>query len=103
MTAKNATVWMSMNKSPSNLSTVGAAMSKSVLPILLAIGSLAQPAKAESLLLSNATVHTVSGATLTAGSVLVKDGKIEAVGAQLTAPGVKVIDLQGQHLFPGLI
>ncbi|MDB6108284.1 MAG: Amidohydrolase [Pedosphaera sp.] len=103
MTARNAIAWMIMNKSPVKFSTVATAFSRAVIPVLLVVGSLAQSVSAESLLLSNAVVHTISGATLTAGSVLVKDGKIEAVGAQLTAPGVKVIDLQGQHLYPGLI
>jgi imidazolonepropionase-like amidohydrolase len=103
MTARSAIAWTSMNKSPSKISLVTAAISRAVIPMLLLLGLHAEPAGAESLLLSNAIVHTVSDATLTPGSVLVKDGKIEAVGAQLAAPGVKVIDLQGQHLYPGLI
>ena len=60
-------------------------------------------ASADSLLLTGATVHTVSGATLSPGQVLVKDGKIAAVGASVSAAGAKVVDLQGLHLFPGLI
>ncbi|MBI3853912.1 MAG: amidohydrolase family protein [Verrucomicrobia bacterium] len=59
--------------------------------------------QAEALLLSNAVVHTVTGKTLSPGQVLVKDGKIDAVGASLVVGGVKVVDLNGQHLYPGLI
>jgi imidazolonepropionase-like amidohydrolase len=54
-------------------------------------------------LLKGATVHTVSGATISAGEVLLRDGKIAAVGQALDAGGAKVVDLAGQHLYPGLI
>ena len=45
---------------------------------------------AESLLLSGATVHTVSGETLAPGQVLLRDGRIAAVGTHeelAAAPG----------------
>lgn len=58
---------------------------------------------AETILFSRATVHTVSGETFSPGDVLVRDGKIAAVGAQLSAEGGKVIDLTGKHLYPGII
>lgn len=103
MTATSAIAWMSMNKSPSGFTTISAALPRVIIPVLLLLGLLAESARGESLLLSNGIVHTVSGATLTPGSVLIKDDKIQAVGAQLSAPGVKVIDLKGQHLYPGLL
>ena len=65
---------------------------------------------AETLLLSNAVVHTVSSATLPSGEVLVQNGKIIQVfdstsqGSSRTLPtDVTVVDLKGQHLYPGLI
>lgn len=58
---------------------------------------------AESFLLSNATVNVISGPALASGEVLVRDGKIAAVGSHLDASGARVIDLQGQQLYPGLI
>ena len=58
---------------------------------------------AETLLLTGATVHTVSGATITNGQVLVKDGKIAAVGKSVSGEGAKEISLKGQHLYPGMI
>src|SRR5437588_9698640 len=61
------------------------------------------PASGQTLLLSGGTVHTITGETLSPGKVLVKDGKISAVGANLSASGVQVIDLSGLHLYPGLI
>jgi len=72
----------------------------------LAVLSLLQGtlvATAESLLLTGATVHTVSGDTLVPGQVLVENGKITAVGKLVASSGAKVIDLNGQHLYPGLI
>ncbi len=67
------------------------------------------PARAETLLLTGATVHTVSGATYAPGDVLIKDGKITGVfdaGRAQRPPdvaGTVKIDLRGQHLYPGLI
>jgi len=67
----------------------------------LAVASIS--AQAESLLLTGANVHTISGETLSPGQVLVENGKISAVGSTLSAAGASVIDLKGQHLYPGLI
>ena len=73
--------------------------------LLLAIGiGGSQPcAFGASLLLTGATVHTVSGDTLAPGQVLIQDGKIAAVGKTVPAGGVIPIDLAGQHLYPGII
>jgi imidazolonepropionase-like amidohydrolase len=64
--------------------------------------SCAVSVDAATLLLKNATVHTVSGPVLTNAPVLVRDGRIASVG---TAPATadKVVDLHGLQLFPGLI
>src|SRR5262245_45676460 len=56
--------------------------------------------KAESLLLTGAIVHTVSGDTLAPGQVLIRDGKIAAVGATVAGGDVPILDLKGQHLYP---
>src|SRR5260370_32973167 len=54
--------------------------------------------------LRNVTVHTVSGANITNGSIFVRDGKIVGVGAKLAAPkGVKIIEGKSMHVYPGLI
>ncbi len=64
---------------------------------------------AENLLLSNAVVHTVSSATITNGEVLVQNGKIVQVfdassrSGRILPADVAVIDLKGQHAYPGLI
>ncbi len=58
---------------------------------------------AETLLLQGATVHTVSGETLSPGDVLIKDGKIAAVGKSLPTGDATIVDLKGKHLYPGMI
>jgi imidazolonepropionase-like amidohydrolase len=58
---------------------------------------------AASLLLTGGIVHTVSGPTLTNASLLVRDGKIAAVGQTITEAADQTLDLKGQHVFPGLI
>ncbi len=76
------------------------------LRLLLVVGAMASAplnAGAESFLLAGATVHTISGDTLVPGQVLVRDGKIAAVGKTVPADGAASIDLAGQHLYPGLI
>jgi imidazolonepropionase-like amidohydrolase len=63
----------------------------------------AHPAFAQTLLLSGATVHTVSGETYSPGQVLIQNGKIAAVGATVPSGAAQTIDLKGQHLYPGII
>jgi imidazolonepropionase-like amidohydrolase len=60
-------------------------------------------AAAETLLFKGAAVHTVSGQPISGGEVLVRDGKIAAVGKSVGAAEAKVIELAGLHLYPGLI
>jgi imidazolonepropionase-like amidohydrolase len=74
--------------------------------LLIVAGALAAAStktSAETLLLAGATVHTISGETLTPGQVLIREGKIAAVGRTVSAEGAKATDLGGQHLYPGLI
>jgi imidazolonepropionase-like amidohydrolase len=69
--------------------------------LLLIHGTLARGA--EHLVFNHATIHTVTGLTLTNASLEVREGKIAAMGTDLSAPGATRIDLKGAHLFPGLI
>ena len=65
---------------------------------------VAPPVKPTTLLVKNATIWT-SGAAgkLTNADLLVKDGRISAVGKGLSATGAIEIDATGKHLTPGLI
>jgi imidazolonepropionase-like amidohydrolase len=56
------------------------------------------------IVIRNAKIVTVTGATIERGSVLIRDGKIAEVGARVTAPSnAKVIDATGLSVYPGLI
>jgi imidazolonepropionase-like amidohydrolase len=51
-----------------------------------------------------ATVHIGNGQVLNNATVLMVDGKITAVGTNVTIPaGAQKIDAQGKHVYPGLI
>ncbi len=77
--------------------------------LLIALLCLGNLASAETILLKNAVVHTVSAETITNGSVLVQNGKIIQVfdnklpSRILIPDGTDEIDLNGLHLYPGLI
>ncbi len=87
------------------------------LTLLLSLSSLAQgrgnkairvkqPANqaAREMLIKNATILTASRGTIQNGSILVRDGKIAAVGANVTAgPNAMVIDATGKYVTPGII
>ena len=54
--------------------------------------------------ITNAEVWTVSGETIENGTVVVRDGKIQAVGRDVSIPGdAEVIDARGGALIPGII
>lgn len=81
-------------------------MNKAFPFLLLLTALLAGPNRivaADSFVLRGAIVHTVSGPNLHPGSVLVRDGRITAVGETVSSDGSPVIDLDGMHLYPGLI
>lgn len=68
-------------------------------------GRAAPPERPVAVLVRNATVWTSAAAgILEATDLLVRDGRIAAIGKGLAAPaGAHVIDAQGRHLTPGLI
>jgi len=60
--------------------------------------------KQENILIKNATVWTSDAAgKLEETDVLVKDGKIAAIGKNLADASAKIIDGKGKHLTPGII
>jgi len=66
-------------------------------------GSYITPTPSE-VLIRNATVLTMTKGTIRNGSVLIRNGKIAAVGTNLSAsPDAKVIDASGRFVMPGII
>jgi imidazolonepropionase-like amidohydrolase len=73
--------------------------------LLLSALLAAAPAAGETTAIVGATVLTVSKAgNLEKATVLIRDGKIAAVGADVQVPaGAKVIDGAGRYVMPGII
>lgn len=73
--------------------------------IAFAVLAIATPAAAETVAIVNARLETAGAAgTIPSGTIVLKDGKIAAVGAGVTAPaGARVIDARGGVVTPGLI
>jgi imidazolonepropionase-like amidohydrolase len=74
-------------------------------PLLLSALLAAAPAAGETTAIVGATVLTVSKAgNLDKATVLIRDGKIAAVGADVKVPaGARVIDGAGRFVMPGII
>ena len=63
-----------------------------------------RPFPGRTTLIRNATIMTASGPSIPNGSVLLRDGKIAAVGTSVTAPpDALVIDGTGKYVTPGII
>jgi imidazolonepropionase-like amidohydrolase len=91
------------------MKTQGSNLKAQIVFAAIAISFASTTGWAESLFLSGATIHPVSGPTIASGDVLVQDGKIKGVfdASQPTRAIVptdaKTIDLKGLHLYPGMI
>lgn len=54
--------------------------------------------------ITNATILTVAGRTLDRGTLLIRDGRIAAIGERVDVPqGADIVDASGRFLTPGLI
>jgi imidazolonepropionase-like amidohydrolase len=63
-----------------------------------------RPAPSETTLIRGATILTATGPRIENGSILLRDGKVEAVGASIEAPAAaRVIDATGKWVTPGII
>lgn len=78
-------------------------MGSQVLKILVATLTLATPLWAQTVVFENGRIETVSGKSLEVGKILVKNGKIVAVGEKVNTGGAKTIDLKGRTLMPGMV
>jgi len=95
---------------PSKTAQVSAAPAKPLLPGLDplakadAFPSTYRPMPSRPIAVVGASVFTGTGTLIENGTVLVKDGKVEAVGAGLAVPaGYDTVDARGKWVTPGLI
>lgn len=62
------------------------------------------PAQTQAVALVGATLHPVSGPEIAGGTLIFDQGRIIAVGAALPVPpGAKTVEIEGRHVYPGLI
>lgn len=78
-----------------------------VIPAAAALSPFALSAHSQTsavTVIQNATILTISRGTIARGSILIRDGKIAAVGQSVEVPaGATVIDAAGQYVMPGII
>ncbi|MBI3405084.1 MAG: hypothetical protein HY046_06460 [Acidobacteria bacterium] len=66
------------------------------------IAVMPTPAAAQTYAITGAKIWTMAGAPIEGGTVVIKDGKIMAVGKGISVPsGAKVIDGKGLEVYPG--
>ena len=76
----------------------------SVLSLFLLASSLGHAQTNETYAIKGGTVVTVTGATIPNGVVVIRNGLIAAVGAEVAVPAdARVIDATGMMVYPGLI
>ena len=77
------------------------------LILALSLAAVAAPAQAQDdrgIAIQNARILTMTGAEIPHGTVLVRNGKIEQVGADVASPaGYRIVDAQGGTLMPGCV
>jgi imidazolonepropionase-like amidohydrolase len=85
-------------------------MRKNILIAALFVAGIttgfAQSAKAKfgTFALTNASIETVTNGVINNGTVVIRNGKIEAVGVNIPVPqGAEVIDCKGSWIYPGMI
>ena len=71
--------------------------------VVLSTASLSQNAKPAAYAIKGGKVFTLAGAPIENGTVVIRDGKIAAVGANIEIPaGAQVIDATGLEVYPGM-
>jgi imidazolonepropionase-like amidohydrolase len=74
------------------------------LAALLSLGAVAGSLHAQTVAITGGRVYTVSGAPVDNGTVLIRDGRIVQVGANVAIPAdARRIDATGKWVTPGLI
>jgi imidazolonepropionase-like amidohydrolase len=79
-------------------------ISHAAVAVALASATPAQLIRAQDVAIRNATIITISSGDIEGGTILVRNGKIAAVGKNVTIPaGVRTIDGTGKFVMPGII
>src|SRR4029077_21066335 len=71
--------------------------------LFLLPSAFAQTQTANTYAITHATIFTLAGSPIEDGTLVIRDGKIAAVGAGVEVPaGAQVIDAKGLQVYPGL-
>ncbi len=76
------------------------------LAVAHATPNIPPPPQKQAIMITGATLHTVSGETIVNGRMLIDNGRIVAIGAAGAVPdqaGALTINFAGKHVYPGLI
>jgi imidazolonepropionase-like amidohydrolase len=74
------------------------------LSLMMEVHAQSPKAKGGVFVLTNATIETVTKGTINNGTLVIRNGKIEAIGTNVPVPqGAEVIDCKGQFIYPGMI
>jgi imidazolonepropionase-like amidohydrolase len=72
--------------------------------LLLSLALLGTPLSAQTVAITNARIYTIAGPVIERGTLIIRNGKIAAVGADVAVPtGARVIDGTGKMVTPGLL
>jgi imidazolonepropionase-like amidohydrolase len=75
-----------------------------MLPALLLVAAPLGAQTDTVIAIRGGTVHTAAGAPIDGGVIVIRGGKIAAIGRGITIPrGARVIDATGRHVVPGMI
>ncbi|RUO77939.1 amidohydrolase family protein [Idiomarina seosinensis] len=73
-------------------------------PTALANDQVPGEKQQQPIVLQGGTLHTVANGTLTDTDLVFSDGKITAIGKDVDVPAqAQVVDISGQHVYPGVI
>ena len=77
---------------------------KSVLDPFRYVPNTPVPAASAVYAIMGGTVHPVNGKTIENGTIIMRDGRIVAVGTGIVAPeGAVIVSAKGMHVYPGFI
>ena len=72
----------------------------------VATPNIPPPPQRQAIVITDATLHTVSGPVIANGRMLIDQGRIVAIGSAsevATPSGAQVVSMSGKHVYPGLI
>src|SRR5690349_16812659 len=77
---------------------------QSILGLVVALVLVSGAADAQRVAIRNVRIVRVRGEALASGTILIADGKIQAVGSNIALPsGIRVIDGGGDTVMPGIV